>query len=142
MSKIAWLGSGPRNIALLFAWMSIPTGCQHAWTPGDLVGHYRMTGGNAKDVLVLRSDGRYVRLFAQPGEPLVTDTGRWQLKEERDGFRVVFTDFTARWRGSGVPDWPGEGAGLWDTYPQRTLFGSTRLVVMDDLGWYYVREKR
>jgi hypothetical protein len=140
-----WILRSPRptrgNVVLLSLCISFLQGCHYEWKPEDVVGRYKMTGGEANDMLVLNADNQYVRYFAQPGQPMIIDTGRWDLKKENGKFRVIFQDFVSRWHVNGIDDWPGEGRGIWDTFPQHTLFGSTRLVVLEDLGLYYIREK-
>jgi hypothetical protein len=100
-----------------------------------------MNQGRAADTLVVRADGSYWRRYVAPGQAPVTDSGRWAVERVTGEALIGFENFAPRWQSEtfpGVPGLPG-ARGLWPVAAERTLAGTVKLPVNDDLGWAYIR---
>lgn len=107
-------------------------------SPDEVVGTYRLRGGGYADLLIVQPGGHYEHRYSRADGTAVVDSGTWEFLDV-EGPSVVFADFYAYW---GHEKFPGAplGRGYWPAQVERTLGGSTRIPVNDDLGLVYLRE--
>ena len=114
-------------------------GCKQRLAHDDLVGTYRLNRPGAEDVLVLNGGGRYVHRFTPADGSTSADSSTWTLEEHDGEQRIVFSDFLMR-----APKEDDttrtQVRGFWAALVSPARSGDVRLLVNDDLGWYYVRE--
>jgi hypothetical protein len=113
----------------------------------EIPGTYVMNLGRAADTLIVEAGGKYRRIYAFPGRPVIIDSGTWAITSYHGDEVVVFTNFWQRWRAE------TEGSGSarhrapitlndWRPVPERSLWGRLQLPVEPDLQWTYERVRR
>lgn len=102
---------------------------------GDVLGSYALNKGDAIDVVELRADSTYSHEITPRAGSANVERGAWTLEDRR----IIFTDFLMRAPKEGEGGTP-QVRGIWPASVDRDMRGRLRLVVNDDLGWYYVRK--
>jgi len=124
-------------------------GCSRRIAPADVAGRYTANRGNGVDVLEIRKDGLYsytCKLGKTPDFENTThwpqasieatdfrNEGRWNLHYDEGEPRITLDHFQACARDYRRPP------GLWDVPVERSLFGTIRLPIDSDVGFYFVK---
>lgn len=110
--------------------------------PRDVPGTYVMNRGRAADTLIVLPQGRYRRVYAMPGQPVVIDSGTWSIGRSGHQMVVKFGALSPRWEteteASARRRSPPLASASWSTEPTRTLSGKMKLWVDEFLDWAYI----
>lgn len=110
-------------------------GCRSQIDEATLVGTYIANHGRGKDTLFVEPGGKYIHHFLGPSGKRFEDEGTWDFESDPAGnYNVVFTGFQHYW------DEGARSNAIWPAYVQRSLFGKVRILLNEDLSYYY--EKR
>ena len=115
-------------------------GCGEPPSAQSVLGRYVMNKGRASDVLLVRSDGKWVHEYRFPTEPAIIDSGSWVFREVDNDAAVEFLGFTMRSRRETFPE-AQFGRGDWVAFVERGWGGQHRFSVDDDVGWAYVQKE-
>lgn len=110
--------------------------------PRDVPGTYVMNRGRAADSLIVLPGGRYRRVYAMPGQPVVIESGAWTVDPSRRPAVVTFESLWPRWRNETEASWLSRSPlapANWRAELTRTFTGRIKWWVDEDLDWAYVR---
>lgn len=119
-------------LSILFATMA----CSEPVTEQMVVGKYVANHGIATDTIEVRADGTYTHYYKEADGEEYINENHWELEVVNGRPAVVFSDFESRWRKSRHAESPG----FYPAFVERPFFGSIRLSISYDLGYYYIKE--
>lgn len=108
--------------------------CETQFTESELIGTYKANHGKGEDIIVLKEGGKYIHFFKTPGE-LFEREGDWEYEVFKDQPLISFYNFDHRWSDSYTEE-KGEN-NVWPAFLERSIFGTIRLGLSADLGYYY-----
>ncbi len=88
-----------------------------------------------REVIELKRDGNYLYVCQVRGAEEFRNIGRWKFYYQDGAPRITFQNFVV-----GPGGYGNAKLGFWDIEVDRSWFGSLRLPLDRDLGYYYIKK--